>query len=190
MLAKIKFDIEAFKNNYGVIYTQEDDIIAGRIDKEHQSWKNTEYEHDDIVYVQQEYSTGVIVCSDFNFNHIIDSKTNYETINDFFFVDKNTGEIYQSIFDEELGVVASTYGVCDTIDEAILYFEACIANKKHEYCIVLSPVYRKNQPPDHGWRYHKWGTYIGTQNPQHEYLYDDKHIDMLYCFNLYVVREK
>lgn len=32
-----------------------------------------------------------------------------------------------------------------------------------------------------------WGAYIGNQNPQHEYIYDDKHIDKVYCYHIYEI---
>jgi hypothetical protein len=43
--------------------------------------------------------------------------------------------------------------------------------------------------PKSGWRYHKWGDYIGSQNPQSEYLYDDTHIDAVWTFHIYELVE-
>ena len=61
-------------------------------------------------------------------------------------------------------------------------------NPNKNFVIGLSTVERDRQPSDGGWRWHKWGEYIGNQNPEHEYLYDDIHIDKVYCFHIYEIK--
>lgn len=46
---------------------------------------------------------------------------------------------------------------------------------------------RCEQYPEGGWRWHKWGPYIGVQNPQCEYLYDEKNIDVVYTYHIYEI---
>lgn len=55
------------------------------------------------------------------------------------------------------------------------------------YLIGLSTVNRKDEPEGGGWRWGKWGKYIGTQKPQHEYIYNDTHIDTVYCYHIYEI---
>lgn len=79
------------------------------------------------------------------------------------------------------------YGVCDDYSQILEKYDNLLNNPNKNYVIGLSAVERKNQSADGGWRWHKWGEYIGTQNPQHEYLYDDIHIDKVYCFRIYEI---
>lgn len=78
-------------------------------------------------------------------------------------------------------------GVCDNYHQITEKYKEILSNPEKNYVIGLSTVKRENQSEDGGWRWHKWGSYIGTQNPQHEYLYDDKHIDKVFCFHIYEI---
>lgn len=79
------------------------------------------------------------------------------------------------------------YGVCDDYSQVCENYGALLSDPNKHYVIGLSTVERKNQPSDGGWRWHKWGEYIGNQEPRHEYLYDDTHIDKVYCFHIYEI---
>lgn len=81
-----------------------------------------------------------------------------------------------------------TYGVCDNASQVLEYCDKQISegelNKNKEYIIVLTPMLKRHQPKRYGWRWHKWGEYIGIQNPQYEYLADEDNIDMVYVFEV------
>jgi hypothetical protein len=77
------------------------------------------------------------------------------------------------------------YGVCDTWEQLKAALPPVIFEPGRDFVITLAVIERAKQDPEGGWRYHKWGPYIGTQNPRHEYLYDDKHIDKVYCWWIY-----
>ena len=79
------------------------------------------------------------------------------------------------------------YGVCDDYAQILEKYNNLLNNPNKNYVIGLSVVKREEQPSYGGWRWHKWGEYIGTQNPEHEYLYDDTHIDKVYCFHIYEI---
>ena len=56
--------------------------------------------------------------------------------------------------------------------------------------IAVTPVFQHKGETD-GWRWHKWGPYIGTLNPQYEYLDDENFGDdfeYVLCFELYKVK--
>lgn len=78
-------------------------------------------------------------------------------------------------------------GVCDNYEQILDRYKDMLSDPNKQYVIGLCTVERKNQPSEGGWRWHKWGDYIGTQNPQHEYLYDDTHIDRVYYFHIYEI---
>jgi len=78
------------------------------------------------------------------------------------------------------------YGVCDNWQQILEQWPE-IESDPRSFIISLAEMRREDQPASGGWRWHKWGTYIGTQKPEHEYLYDDKHIDSVFCFHIYEV---
>ena len=82
------------------------------------------------------------------------------------------------------------YGVCDNYKQIIERDEdaiACINSDEH-FIIVLCKISKATQPADGGWRWHKWGEYIGDQNPMCEYIADEPEIDFVYVYNLYKVK--
>jgi hypothetical protein len=88
----------------------------------------------------------------------------------------------------------SQYGVADNIEQIKKFYKKQIKSKKEKFCIALSPVWqdRENRGKGGGWRWHKWGTYIGELNPQHEYLDDEdfgENFEYVICFHLYYVKD-
>ena len=79
------------------------------------------------------------------------------------------------------------YGVCDNYKQVLEKYKDLLNDANKNYVVGLSTVKREAQSSEGGWRWHKWGEYIGNQNPQHEYLYDDTHIDKVYCYHIYEI---
>lgn len=84
------------------------------------------------------------------------------------------------------------YGVADTIEQIKSFYKAEIDDTENKYCIEVTPVYqeRENRNKGGGWRWHKWGQYIGTLNPQCEYLDDEdfgEDFKFILCYTLYKV---
>lgn len=85
-----------------------------------------------------------------------------------------------------------TYGVADNIDQIKEYYKEEIADANKKYVISLTPVWqeKENKGKGGGWRWHKWGEYIGKLNPQCEYLYDEEFgetFEYVLTFTLYAV---
>ena len=76
------------------------------------------------------------------------------------------------------------YGVCDTVEQLLQHYPELEAEGRH-FVVTITRVRRDQQSEEGGWRWHKWGEYIGTQNPRHEYLFDDTHIDEVLVFHIY-----
>lgn len=115
-----------------------------------------------------EIETGVYSVGHHNFGNSIFIKDDWPKL-----VDKD-GEYFGS------------FGVCDSLDQV---FEQCPMIKKSDtkYCISLTEVTKDTQSPEGGWRWHKWGSYIGNQNPTTEYLYDEPEIKSVYCYSIYAI---
>lgn len=78
----------------------------------------------------------------------------------------------------------SLYGVCDNASQVIEYMSVREYDEDKEYLIVLTPILKDNQPDRDGWRWEKWGEYIGTQKSNADYLADESSIDMVYVFDV------
>lgn len=70
----------------------------------------------------------------------------------------------------------SQYGVADSVEQLKKYFSKEVKDTKNKYFIYVTPVYqdKENKFKGGGWRWHKWGSYIGKLDPQCEYLDDEE----------------
>lgn len=83
------------------------------------------------------------------------------------------------------GYEISPYGVADNVDQVLALHD--FEGDPRKYFISIVEI-RKDQQPDYGgWRWHKWGEYIGTREPQREYLYDEPEIDSVITYHIYEV---
>lgn len=78
-----------------------------------------------------------------------------------------------------------SYGVCDNVEQLLVHYPELEASTERKFVVCVTPIIRANQPTDGGWRWHKWGSYIGIQKPQHEYLYDEMNIEQVFVFHIY-----
>lgn len=112
----------------------------------------------------EKIETGIFISPSFSFgNLIVNNKNEY--------------------FDfDNLGA----YGVCDSIEQVKEKYSKWLEDSKLRFCISFKKVTKAEQPSEGGWRWHKWGEYIGVKNPQNEYLYDeDDDIQEVYCYHIY-----
>lgn len=83
------------------------------------------------------------------------------------------------------------YGVCDNASQAIKYYERLVSedivSPSDNFVILLTPIFKKNYSSYSGWRWKKWGPYVGIQNPTHEYIADEPDIDVVFVFMIYQV---
>ena len=81
------------------------------------------------------------------------------------------------------GEFFGSYGVCDSIEQML---ERCpmLETSDRKFAVGFTLVRKADQSPQGGWRWHKWGEYIGTQEPKCEYLYDEPVIEQAYCYNV------
>ena len=78
------------------------------------------------------------------------------------------------------------FGICDDYQQI---FDQCpqLRTDKRRFCISITPIIKEKEPPTGGWRWHKWGPYIGEQKPTTEYLYDEPVIEKVYCYHIYEI---
>jgi hypothetical protein len=94
------------------------------------------------------------------------------------------GSDFLSEYDHYPRVSVNPYGVCDSIEQLL---EACpeLESSDRQFVVTLSRVRKEDQPTDGGWRWHKWGPYIGTQNSYSEYLHDELEVNEVFCYSIY-----
>jgi hypothetical protein len=82
-------------------------------------------------------------------------------------------------------------GVADTVEQILEYYKEQIDDPDTTYVIDATLVKRdlSNKGQGGGWRWHKWGEYIGTQTPTTEYLDDEPEIEQVLVFHLYKITE-
>lgn len=112
-----------------------------------------------------ELETGVYEVQHFGYSHFIthDFDKHYPAVGDDFYCQ----------------------GVCDDYKQVL---EQCkeLQNPDRKFVLTVKAVNKDSEPAEGGWRWHKWGDYIGTKNPRHEYLYDeDDSIQVVYCYHIY-----
>ena len=77
------------------------------------------------------------------------------------------------------------YGVCDSVEQLLAACPELESDPSRKFVVTVNRLTRESQPAEGGWRWHKWGEYIGTQKPTHEYLYDDTHISEVLVYHIY-----
>jgi hypothetical protein len=74
-------------------------------------------------------------------------------------------------------------GVCDTPEQAIEKLK--LRDRPERMFVSFVRLRAADQPREGGWRWRKWGAYIGDKTPQMEYLHDEPEIQEVYTFHVY-----
>lgn len=83
----------------------------------------------------------------------------------------------------KIGLPTCSYGVCDEPLQVLTTFPG-LAVVDNKYVIGVAQLLKKEMYPKGGWRWHKWGPYIGEQKPMCEYLYDEPVIEEVWTFHI------
>lgn len=83
--------------------------------------------------------------------------------------------------------IPNSYGIIDKPTDILDMWN--FTDDPRYFMITVTEIKRENQPASGGWRYHKWGPYYGNQNPQNEYLFDDTHIDSVWVYHIYQIKD-
>lgn len=78
-------------------------------------------------------------------------------------------------------------GVCDNYQQILEKWPEIEASAQ-KFVISVTPVLKEHQDAEGGWRWYKWGDYIGTGTPTTEYLYDEPLFEEVLCFHIYELR--
>lgn len=101
--------------------------------------------------------TGFYTCEDFNDYCFIDHLTDYNCQDSFYI-----------------------YGIADNASQILEAYP----DIPDDHIVLMVPIFSKKDEPFSGWRWHKWGRYLGVQERSCEYLNDEPNTDMIYCFSI------
>lgn len=118
---------------------------------------------------------GIFITSLFNFKNTIE---NPQSVNEWPLL----GKIIK-FEDNEIGSL-SPYGVCDTIEQVLNLYENDLDHPDRLFFITFTPIIKNDNG---GWRWHKWGSYIGNHTPTTEYLDDETDIDRVMCYHIHEI---
>ena len=78
----------------------------------------------------------------------------------------------------------NSYGVCDNYQQI---FNQCpmLKESNRKFFITIKLVKKQDQDECGGWRWHKWGPYIGTHEITTEYLYDEPIVEEVFVYHIY-----
>lgn len=78
----------------------------------------------------------------------------------------------------------SAYGVCDDYRQVLALFPE-LQSSERKFVMSITEIRKDKEHSPGGWRWHKWGRYIGTQCPQAEYIADEPTIEKVYVYHVY-----
>lgn len=60
-------------------------------------------------------------------------------------------------------------------------------NREYGFVLLLTPILNEHNHEWGGWRWHKWGEYLGHHQIEHEYLNDEEGVDFVFVWKLVAV---
>lgn len=127
--------------------------------------------------------TGIYICNcDFNFSH-----EEFEEYKGLLNIPlKDEYEMFSPTYHK------AQYGVADSVEQIKNYFREEVEDPDKAYFIAVTPVFQDpgRKGKGGGWRWHKWGEYIGELDIKCEYLDDEdfgKDFDCVLTFHIYPI---
>ena len=122
---------------------------------------------------RQRIAQGVYQTGHFNFDNEIAGKLSMNQCYPNHLVMRDTKEYF------------GCYGVCDNWQQITEQCPMLCSSTDRHFAISITSISKADQPASGGWRWHKWGPYIGTQEPTCEYIHDEPVIEQVYVYHVY-----
>jgi len=85
------------------------------------------------------------------------------------------------------GDYRDNYGVCDNHRQILAHYPELQGCTDRNFVVFMTPIIKAEEPEKEGWRWHKWGSYIGEYEPRCEYIHDEPEIEKVYVYHIYEV---
>lgn len=76
--------------------------------------------------------------------------------------------------------------MADTVEQVTEKFPGLLTDPRF-FAVTFLPISKAEQPAHGGWRWEKWGAYIGDHDRKAEHLADEPVITELVCFEIHVI---
>lgn len=193
MLQKLDFNFNVDHIPRDATTVREEDGYKMLVTVPHIFWKDIAGNEELCVFFYREVEPGIYETG-YNFEHDINEFTKFKVIGNGYERLGNDGlpkefnfETMKGQFNEYFESTREPYGVADNVEQIKEFYKDQIASNA-SIVISISEIRKDRQPANGGWRWHKWGEYIGTQNRQCEYIYDEPEVDSVYVFHAYSVQ--
>lgn len=141
----------------------------------------------ELMFGCREHEPGIYETGGFNFDHSMKDFAGIKPLR-YARITKSGGVwIENQVEICPFNSLLNDYGVADNIEQLKEYYKAGIESNETEIVISFVTIRKEDQSKEGGWRWHKWGEYIGTQEPTMEYIADEPIIDSVICFHAYVI---
>ena len=78
-----------------------------------------------------------------------------------------------------------SYGVCDNVDQFLKHpLGKWLVESERKFAVSFTKVSKATQPKEGGWRWHKWGEYIGELQAKCEYIADEPEVEEVSCYHI------
>ncbi len=78
-----------------------------------------------------------------------------------------------------------SYGVCDSVDQFLRHpLGKWLVESERKFTVSFTKICKATEPKEGGWRWHKWGEYIGEFQPECEYLADESEVEEVSCYHI------
>lgn len=81
-------------------------------------------------------------------------------------------------------------GICDNASQVINKHSKIVKDKNKKYIIFLSPVFKCDQQVGTGFRWSRYGKYIGVQDQSEKLLVDEPYIEFIFKYSIYEIKEE
>lgn len=132
---------------------------------------------------------GIYLTHSHNFEGIVENFTSFKTIRRVSYIDLEGNWVGYDKFNMD-NYLCGVYGVADNIEQIKKLYGPVIDNEKCQAVISVCEVDKANEPERGGWRWHKWGEYIGTHEITCEYIKDEPNVEKVLCFSLHFIENK
>ena len=166
-----------------------------------QPWKLINSENFSNLILEEDdpdLDTTGIYMEALNARHHIERLTDYTTVNPM--GDKYLYSVHDyGVADNATQVIRhlenslKSYFLGNDLDDGF-YLGKCFVKMIERYpeyklVLLMTPHVNTKDCSWSGWRWHKWGEYIGVHEPQHEYLSYEKGIDYVLSYSLEIVKK-
>lgn len=128
-----------------------------------------------------------------NPENLINNATNYELYSRYtalpYGISDNASQVLDNLY-HALEVYLTKDSTYDFFSRGKRIYKSLTERPDAVYFVGFTPIFNHHNGAIGGWRWHKWGTYLGKYTPKYKYLDEEKNIDYVLVWRLYPLKKK